>query len=283
MRPVVMTILVIILVLSGIAITIGKLSQEREALRREHGPGAVIPIAVAKIVSLDFKGIFSDTVFFKGLMYYGGKVIHHEAITEDEWEWFYRSMVVATDLDPYFIDPYYLGSINLAWQANKVDEANALLEKGMRARTWDWTLPYYLGFNYFYFKHDNVKSAHYLMEAAKRPGGSGGLVPTLAARLAHAGGETESAVAFLGEVLSKTHDESTRYIYGMRLNALKRALYLERATERFRKRFGRLPRHIEELVTQGIIRQIPQDPYGGTFYITSGGMIKTTSNFMVTQ
>jgi tetratricopeptide (TPR) repeat protein len=281
MRSVIITVLIAALAAAGMYLVIENLAQERTALRREHGPGTIIPSAVAKIVTLDFKNIFSDTLFFKGLMFYGGKVLHEETLTNEEWEWFYQSMAVATDLDPYFLDPYYLGAMNLAWQANQVDKANALLEKAMRARTWDWTIPFYLGFNYFYFIKDNEKAAHYLMEAAKRPGGSTGIAPTLAARLAHAGGETESAVVFLEDMLAKTDHEPTRYIYGLRLNTLKRVLYLEKAVEQYRKKFGRRPRHLDELVKQGVIREIPSDPYGGTFYLSPEGDIKTTSTFYV--
>ena len=238
MRPVIITVLIAALAAAGMNIVIGNLSQERETHRQSYGPGTVIPSAVAKIVSLDFKGIFSDMIFFKGLMFYGGKILREEALTKEEWEWFYQSMAVATDLDPYFLDPYYLGAMNLAWQANQVDKANTLLEKAMHARTWDWTIPFYLGFNYFYFYQDNEKAANYLMEAAKRPGGSPGIAPTMAARLAHAGGRTESAVAFLEDMLAKTDHEPTRYIYGLRLNALKRVLYLEKAVEHYRKDGG---------------------------------------------
>lgn len=283
MRLVIITILVAVLAFTGFSLVIGRLSQEREILRHESELGEVIPSAVSKIVALDFKGLFSDIFFFKAYMYYGGKVTRSEVITDKDWEWFNKNIIVATDLDPFFMDPYYLGSINLAWQANKVDEADALLEKGTRSRTWDWTLPYYLGFNYFYFSHDNVKAAQYLMEAAKRPGGGGGLVPSLAARLAQAGGETESAIAFLEDIISKQNDEPTRYIYSMRLNAFKKVRYLELATERYHSRFGRLPRSLDELIKRGIINDIPRDPYGGSFYITTDGKIKTTSNFMVVR
>jgi hypothetical protein len=58
-------------------------------------------------------------------------------------------------------------------------------------------------------------------------------------------------------------------------------LYLEKAVEHFRERLGRLPRHLDELVKQGVVREIPSDPYGGTFYLTPEGGVKTTSNFYV--
>jgi tetratricopeptide (TPR) repeat protein len=281
MRQVAVTLLIIALALPGFVFSGANLSRERTELQRREETGLIIPSPAAKIVALEYKGIFSDIVFFRALIFYGGKIIHKEPMTAEEWEWFRQNMELATEMDPYFLDPYYLGSMNIAWEAGKVAEANALLEKGFHARTWDWTIPFYLGFNYFYFLQDNEKAAHYLMEAAGRPGGSNSLAPTLAARLAHAGGRTESAVAFLEDILAKTDHEPTRYVYGLRLNALKRVLYLEKAVEHFRERLGRLPRHLDELVKQGVVREIPSDPYGGTFYLTPEGGVKTTSNFYV--
>ncbi len=281
MRSFLISLFIAFIALAGISVVIGELSQERQDLSHEAGLEEVMSPVVAKIVALDFQGLFSDLIFFKAYMFYGGKILRTEKLTEKEWEWFGRTINASTDMDPFFNDPYYLGSTALAWQADKIDEADALLEKGVNARAWDWTLPYYLGFNYFYFKHDNRKASQFLMEAAKRPGGGGGLVPSLAARLAQAGGETESAIDFLDNILRNTHDEPTRYIYGLRLNALRKVFYLERATELYRNRFKRFPHSLDELVKKGIIHDIPTDPYGGTFYIIAGGKIKTTSNFIV--
>lgn len=281
MRAVAVTFLIIALALSGFVFSGVNLSRERTELKRREETGLIIPPQAAKIVALEYAGIFSDIVFFRALIFYGGKIIHNEPLTAEEWEWFRQNMELAAELDPYFLDPYYLGSMNLAWEAGMVTEANALLEMGFNARTWDWTIPFYLGFNYFYFFQDNEKASHYLMEAAGRPGGSSGLAPTLAARLTHAVGRTESAVAFLEDMLAKTDHEPTRYVYSLRLNALKRVLYLEKAVEHYRKQFGRLPLHLDELVKQGVIRDIPADPYGGVFYLSPEGGIKTTSNFIV--
>lgn len=279
MRSMIVNILLLSVALIGGAAAIPRVSMERDLLRREEGISFVIPSSVAKIAALEFKGIFSDVIFSKTMTYYGGKVIRKEKLTEAEWEWIYENMDVATDLDPYFLDPYYFGSVNMAWEANKVKEANALLEKAVRYRSWDWTLPFYLGFNHFYFLQDNEKAASYLMEAAKLPGSSA-LLPTFAARLAYKGNKTENAIIFLEESLRNTEDESTRWIYGERLKALKAILFLERAVAAYEKRFDRRPAGLSDLIKEGIIKGIPPDPYGGEFYIDADGSIKTTSELV---
>lgn len=279
MRSLIVSLLFISLALIGSLAAIPRVSTERDALRREEGIGFVIPSSVARIAALEFKGIFADVIFSKAMTYYGGKLTRKEELTDADWEWIYENLDLATDLDPYFLDPYNFGAMALAWDGKKVEKANALLEKATKNRDWDWTLPYYLGFNYFYFLQDNEKAASYLMEAAKRPGSSAS-IPTFAARLAYKGKRTENAVIFLQQVLKKTEGESLRYIYEERLKALNGILYLERAASAYEQRFNRKPEKLTDLIANGVIREIPKDPYGGEFFIDADGSIKTTSNLV---
>ena len=281
MRSLLTVILVISLAVAIDAVAISKVSRERVTLKKQEGTGLLFPASIAKIIAMEYKGLLADFIFSRSQAYFGGKLMQNERLSEDEWSWMYKSADTATDLDPYFLDPYYLGSINLAWEANKVKEANTLLAKGLRYRTWDWTIPFHLGFNYFFFLHENEKASEYLMEAARRPGGSKGYAPTLAARLAYKGRQTENSVLFLEEMLRKTDDEKTRFIYELRLNALKRILYLEKASDSYKKKFGRFPKDLNQLISMKFIKEIPQDPYGGKFYIDSDGSIKTTSDLKV--
>jgi hypothetical protein len=282
MRSSVIVIIILSFALAANSVAINNVSRERDTLKKEEGVGLLFPSSIARIIAMEYKGLLADFIFTRAQTYFGGKLIHNEKLSEDEWDWFYKSADLATDLDFYFLDPYYSGAINLAWEAQKVKEANLLLEKALRYRAWDWTIAFHLGFNHFYFLQDNEQASAYLMEAARRPGGSRGFAPTLAARLAYKGKQTENSVLFLEEMLRKTDDEKTRYIYEMRLNALKRILYLENASDFYKKKFGRFPKDLNQLVTAKFIKEIPRDPYGGKFYVEADGTIKTTSDLKVT-
>ena len=264
------------LALIGSIFAISRVSLERDKLHQKEGIGLVMPSQVAQIIALEFKGLFADIIFSKAMTYYGGKLIRAEKLSEEEWDWIYRNMDTATDLDNYFLDPYYFGATNLVWGANKVKEANLLLEKAFKYRDWDWTIPFYLGFNYFYFLQNNEKAAFYLMESAKR-GAANSLIPTLAARLAYQGKRTENAIIFLQEIIRKTDDETLKKAYETRLDALKAILFLERAAAAYKERFNKMPETVDDLTAKNVIREIPEDPYGGKFYIDKDGSIKTTS------
>ena len=270
------TAILVSFALIGSIFAISRVSLERDNLRQKEGIGLVMPSQVAQIIALEFKGLFADAVFSRAMTYYGGKIMRSEKLLVEEWDWIYENMDVATDLDNYFLDPYYFGATNLVWGANKVKEANLLLEKAFKYRDWDWTIPFYLGFNYFYFLQDNEKAAFYLMESAKR-GASGSLIPILAARLAYQGKRTENAIIFLQEIIRKTDDETVKKTYETRLHALKSILFLERAASVYEDRFKTRPETLNDLLAKNIIKEIPKDPYGGKFYIDKDGSIKTTS------
>jgi len=272
-------VIVLLITLSAFhALALGKAAEQRKALPKDEGNAYVIPSPILKITALEFDGLASDFMFLQALVFEGSTFERKERPRVKEWEyrWMYNTLNASTDLDPYFFDPYYFGNANLTWEGNLVRETNILLDKGSRSRDWDWMLPFYIGFNNFYFLQDNEKASEYLMEASKRPGASP-MLASLAARLAYKANKTENAIIFLQEILSRTDDENTKKMYEMRLNALKGILFLERAAAAYQERFKRQPGKLDDLTAKNIIREIPKDPYGGKFYIDKDGSIKTTS------
>jgi hypothetical protein len=279
MRSLLIAVLVLALAVAVNAVAITEVSRERDTLRKEEGTSLLFPASVASILALEYKGLVSDALFSREHTFYGGKLIRQEKISDEEWSWIYKSADIATDLDPYFLDPYYFAAINLAWEANRVKDADALLEKALRYRTWDWTIPFYLGFNQFYFLQDNEKASANLMEASRRPGSSS-LMVDLAVKLSYKANRTENAIIFLENILKRTDDEKMRLEYETRILALKRLLYLENGVTFYEKKFGKRPQGLEELVQRKIIQEIPADPYGGTFHLDEQGRVSSTSNFI---
>lgn len=279
MRSLFIILFVLFLSILASSVAITNVSRERDTLRHEEGVGFLLPPLIAKIVALEYKGLLSDTIFSKAHTFYGGKLIRKEVLSEKEWSWIFDSMELSTDLDPYFLDPYYFGATTLAWDADKVAEADTLLEKALHYRTWDWTIPFYLGFNHFYFLQNNEKASEYLMEASRRPGASP-LIVDLAVKLSYKVNRTENAIIFLETVLKRTDDERLRREYEKRLQALRRLLFLEQSVAFYRSKFGRNPRVLAELVERNVIKNIPADPYGGTFSIDEQGRVSSTSSFI---
>lgn len=271
--------IILILLLFPVHVSIiSKVTEAKKLLPKGEDTSYVLPSPILKIMALEFDGLASDYTFLKALVFFGSTFERKEKprLKEWEWRWMYNILKASTDLDPYFLDPYYVAQAQLTWEGNMVRETNTLLAKGSRYRDWDWMLPFYLGFNSFYFLHEDAKASEYLMEASKRPGASP-MLASLAGRLAYKGKKTGNAIIFLQEMIKRTDDERTKKMYEMRLNALEAILFLERAAAVYQDSFKKQPERLDELIAKGVITAIPKDPYGGKFYIDKDGSIKTTS------
>lgn len=272
--------MLLVIALSGQIFSLTRADRAKELLPLAVGADYALPGQVLKISAGEFKGLFSDVIFLKTLSFYGKTFERREKprVREAEFDWINDSLTAATELDPYFLDPYYLANSILAWDAKRVEQANLLLEKGVEYRRWDWLLPFYAGFNHYYFLHDNAKAAKLLEIAAKRSGGQT-LLATLAARLAYQANKTESAIIFLEEMLRQATDDYSRREYGQRLDALKDILALEKAVAAYQTKVGRAPTTLTELVEHGIINELPRESYGGSYYLDQeSGAVRSSTD-----
>jgi len=264
--------------------TLSNVTLMNKKLPKGEEVNVILPSPILKVTSLDFDGLASDVLYFKAMIFYGSTYVGKQQRKVFEWEytWLYNTLEAATDLDPYFLDPYFLANGVLGWEAKRVPETNKLLAKGSRYRDWDYWLPFYLGFNYYYFLDDNAKAAEYLLLASKKTGADP-FFGLFAARLAYKSNRTENSIIFLEGVLKTTKDKTIRKDYETRLKTLKIILDLEKGVTAYKERMGSYPPKLSDLVEQHIIGRIPEDPYGGDFYIDKDGSVKTTSDLRFTK
>jgi hypothetical protein len=254
-----------------------QLQSKRMEIAKQGDELRLFPPAALKLLALDYRGLVADLIFSRTLSFYGGVGKRSETLDAQTWQAIYFRLDAASELDPYFVDPYYFGQAVLPWDAHMPKEANALLDRGRRFRSDDWVIPFFMGFNTFYFLHDKAQAASYLMEAARRPGASP-IVGLLAARLASKSGTTEVAIGFLDQLAARTEDRKTRDEIKRRADALRGIAVLEQAVARHRAAFGAVPPDLRALVDRGVLPALPVDPYGGTYYITPDGTVWTTSD-----
>lgn len=240
--------------------------------------GYVLPGSMLRLMAGEFRSLSADLFFLKGIVAFGRTLEQRmdQAEKNQIRQSVFQLLDASTDLDPYFFDPYYFANAALSQDPAMVPKINQLLEKGLHRRDWDWMLPFFLGFNYFYYLGDNSKAAEYLMIGAERPNAIP-LLATLAARLIYQENRTENAIIFLRGIISKTKDEKTRQLFQTRLKALQHIFILERAVRVFHQRYSYFPQNLNDLLTTNILAEIPQDPYGGTFFLGEDGSVKSTS------
>jgi hypothetical protein len=272
----------LILSLGGYFLIQQNLTVKRENYLNQSYMGYTMPSKISGLAALEFKGILSDFLFLKVSTFLGDKFIKREMLADKHADYIYNSVDVITDLDPWFWDAYLFADLLLTWDFKKIDMANKLLFKAREYRTTDFKVPYYIGFNYFYFLKDNMNGAKYMMEAARLPG-SPTWLNGLAARLSVYQNQYKPAIMFLGETLKKTQNPALAKQIETRLNTLIALDELEKAVQKFKKTFGFLPLKITDLIDRGLVKTIPQDPYGGEFIILKNGRVFTTSNMIHKQ
>jgi tetratricopeptide (TPR) repeat protein len=249
------------------------LTRVRDARPPEVRLGFFPPAPVVKALSADQYQFLSQVITLQCLFYFGSVVEERREILD--WSHVHQALYTATRLDPYNMDAYYFAQAVLTWDAGKPQQAIDLLKYGFAHRTWDWYLPFFLSFDYAFFLKDYIKAADYMAKAAEL--NPQAWFATLAARYFYEGGETSLALAYLKEMIRTARSESIKKQMIIRAEALEKILELEEAVSVYRKRYKEAPKKLDDLIRAGILRQIPKDPYGGSFYLDEQGRVRTTS------
>ena len=223
------------------------------------------PAALLKVISGDFNSIISEVFFVYASVLLGG---FDQSSSIEDWEYAYQVLELSSDLDPYFKDPYRLVQGIYPWVPKMPDKAISFLKKGLACRTWDSFLPYYIGFDYYFFSGNYKKSAKYLFRSAEISHNP--FMGTLASKIAYKGGDVETGITFLTNIYKKTWNESTRNTVNMRIDALKGVKLLQQAINKYKKIYGEMPDNLEELVTKDIIQKVPKNPYKVPYQFKKG-------------
>lgn len=239
-----------------------------------------LPVSsVLRSVSADQKPLVAAGLVFKTMMYYGGlsEGAKKEAFLPD-FTGMGKTLGAVTRLDPYNMDAYYFGQATLVWDLQHFDEANALLDYGMRYRDWDFYLPLFAGFNSAYFMKDYEKAARYYRRVGDLTGSD--YFMKLTGRYLYDIGATEQAIAYLTTMVEGARNDAVRKGLSMRLQAFQAVRKIELARDRFRDETGHLPENLNVLLKGGFLAALPSDPYGGTFFIDTAGKVQSTSKFI---
>lgn len=239
-----------------------------------------IPQAEAlKFVAADQRELVAATLVIKVLTYFGSLVepATNKMKIPPEYQNMYTTLFTSLKIDPYNLDAYYFAQAIFVWDIGRVRETDAMLEYGMKYRTWDWYLPFWAGFNNAYFLKDYEKAAKYYRRAAELTGNE--LYVNLTGRYLYQAGKTDLAISYLKTMLKSVTNETLKKSFETRLAAFQAVKTIERARDGYQRATGRLPSRIDELVASGYLFKKPKDPYGGTFYLENDGKVVSTSKF----
>jgi hypothetical protein len=234
------------------------------ASRLQVAPYDVVHVphgAFARLASLGQRGLAADLYWLSAVQYIG-----EPRANQRGWDKLFPLIDLVTDLDPRHGYAYQTAGIVLS-AAGRLDESDAILAKGMRVGPNWWSYPYYISFNYWFYRGDLATAARYAEMAARTPGASAN-ISHLAVSLASRSGTPEDAIEMLQELRRGVKDEATaaRLDEQMKLAVIERdARMLERAAAEYTRRTGLPLADLNTLVIAGIIPAIPDDPLGGHY------------------
>lgn len=246
--------------------------EKHEALYLPNGTGL-------QLISFGYRNALADMLWFNTISYFGK---HFKG--DRKFEWFEHMCNLVTDLNPKAKHVYEFGGMMLAWEANQPEESIKLVSKALQHFPNDWSLYYLRGFNYMFFLKDNAKAREDFISAAKQADAPS-FMAILASKQLASSESLKTAITFLEQSIKNSSDPNQRKALEDRY---KEAVFaynvqsLEHASKLYKNKIGSQANDIQQLIQSGIIKIIPQDPYGGTFFIDQNDFsIKSSSGVKV--
>ena len=185
-----------------------------------------------------------------------------------------------TELDPHYIDAYWMGALILSLEANDLEGALRLLDKGIENNPQSWRLAYVAGWEAFYHR-DYERAEGYFRVVESHPDAPPHIKRVRLALLEKAGRPEEALDEWIRLAEASPDDEKVlavarRYITELTAEVLtaRVALFVERA--------GRSPGSLDELVGAGLIEEVPVTPDGRAYeYDRATGVVTPPASHVV--
>jgi tetratricopeptide (TPR) repeat protein len=241
---------------------------------RPYDVEIVPPAPALRLLSLGHATLAANLYWLRTVQYIGEPRANRRG-----WERLLPLAELVTDLDPGHGYAYQVAGVILG-SVDRIEESNAILEKGMRNVPDRYILPYLRAFNAFYYQGDYAAAGAFVEIAARTPGAPPHLRQNVLAMYVK-GRRADAAVAFLRHALETAEDEeSRRAIQGQLEQALfeREAEIVDEAVARYRARYGMAPAALELLVAEGLLPALPPEPFGGSWILGQDGRARSTAH-----
>ena len=229
-----------------------------------------------KRLSLGYDGLMADIYWTRAVQYFGNQHFagsHHFDLLAPLLE-------ITTALDPHLTVAYEFGANFLAPKppngAGQPQRAIELTEFGIRNNPNEWRLHYDLGFIYYMELKDYKNAADAFARGSQVPNAHP-FLRVMAAQMAQHSGELRMAQMMWATTYQSTQDRDVRANAATHLRALQveeDVTNLESLVAAYRVKTGRLPDSFSDLQQAGLLREIPVDPFGHTYKLTSDGRVE---------
>lgn len=177
-------------------------------------------------------------------------------------------------LNPAHEDNYYTAAAILPWNG-QLDAAQSILYAASQTRPYDFQPAFLYGFHLLYFMGKPLEAAEWLRIAAlKLPDEEQRLsLENVAAKWADRDKDLDSAIGVVAALAKQAKRKDFRAYLEMRIQRLKDLKMLRAKAAIFEERYKRSPIDLNELVSSGVIKSLPKDPFGFGFDMNKDGEV----------
>lgn len=244
-------------------------------LPREKIPGSSIIYIPSgkymKYASLGYSALLADIIYLWAIQYYSNYDI---AARFDNMEHIFS---IIAELDPHYLDPYEVGAVIAAYEANDLNLAFKLLDMGLDKNPDQWLFPFTAA-HLAQMRGKDFEVARQYYKKAMAIEGAPSQTERLYANAAFMTMDYEAAWQSWLEIFQTTEDERVKKIASNHLYQVKAAVDTETIAgvlEKYRERFGRFPSGLDGLVQAGFLARLPQDLDGKDYeYDPQTGEVK---------
>jgi tetratricopeptide (TPR) repeat protein len=228
-------------------------------ISREKIPGSSIIYIPSgqylKYATFGNSSLLADLIYIWAIQYYSDYTI------PDMYEYLDHIFSIINELDPSYLDPYDVGAVIAAYEAEDLDLALKILDRGLEKNPEQWLFPYMAGHYAQMIRKDHKLAQKYYKKAMDIEG-----VPPIVNRLyANAifkSMDYKRALQTWLEIYETAKDERIKKIASNHLYNIKATIDIEQineAIEKFKEKFGRNPMELSQLVRAGFLDSLPKD------------------------
>ncbi|TES85839.1 MAG: hypothetical protein E3J89_03750 [Candidatus Aminicenantes bacterium] len=266
--------LVILLILScGIFMS---LKVKTDNISRKKIPGSSIIYIPSgqylKFATFGNSSLLADMIYVWAIQYYSDYTI------PDMYEYLDHIFSIINELDPSYLDPYDIGAVIAAYEAEDLDLALKILDRGLEKNPEQWLFPYMAAHYAQMIKKDHKLAQEYYKKAMNIEE-----VPPIVERLyANAifkSMDYKRALQTWLEIYKTAEDERTKKIASNHIYNITTTIDIQKineAIEKFKESYGRNPMELSQLVRAGFLDSLPKDLDGKEYiYDSRTGEVKT--------
>ena len=232
-----------------------------------------------KFMSLGHETFLADMIYLWAIQYYS----NYEREQRHRWVEHVFGNVI-TELDPRYIDAYWMGALILTIEVGDVDAGVGLLDKGASRNPDNWILPYLAAWECYHAKRYD-EAAAYFQRASTRPGAPTAVRRMRAGLTAKSGDQRDALAMWRSIQEDPASDALSVKIARRKVRELQTRVdvqLLQDTVGRFRIDNGRWPLTLEELVRRSYLGHLPLDPDENAYlYDTRTGQVSSPTGLVL--